>query len=244
MAAANFAVELGAGAAARVRCDRIGLLVAVVAGDALVLAGLLRRRRLQLARQRVRLALVQHQQAGEPPVEEQVLRQVVGVRGALQQLYLRQHLELLPLLVEVDERAGANRVGNSRVDHRQVGQECSEIGDRAVAYVRVLKCHIGRLALLSFGRKRRGAQTHLLLENFLQMPIILAGCVGELGCALAHQHFTLGPRIVVFGEYSRQFVVNFQLKIIQTFTSFSSRCLRASLPFRAAAPATSSTSDK
>lgn len=81
---------------------------------------------------------------------------MIRIRSSLQQLNLRQHLKLFAFLVEVDEIV-ARRVGNGSVNHCEVGEERSEIGNRAVTNEHVL-----------------------LLEDFLQVAIILADSVSEL----------------------------------------------------------------
>lgn len=55
--------------------------------------------------------------------------------------------------------------------------------------------------------------TNLFLEDFLQMPIILAGRIGKFGSAFSHQYLPLSPCIVLFGKYSSKFVENFKLQI-------------------------------
>ena len=53
---------------------------------------------------------------------------------ALEELDLREHLELLAPLVEVDESLVGDGVRDGRVDHGQVSQEGTQVRDRAVAY--------------------------------------------------------------------------------------------------------------
>lgn len=53
--------------------------------------------------------------------------------------------------------------------------------------------------------------TNLSLKYFLQMPIIFTGCVGKFCSSLSHKYFTLCPSVVIFREYSGQFIENLQL---------------------------------
>lgn len=76
----------------------------------------------------------------------------------MQQLDLSEHLELFAFLVEVDEIVGCD-VGNGSVNHCEVGEERSEIWNRAVTNKHVL-----------------------LLKDFLQVTIVFANRVSKLIC--------------------------------------------------------------
>ena len=58
----------------------------------------------------------------------------VCLGGPLEELDLREHLELLAPLVEVDESLVGDGVGDGRVDHGQVGEEGAQVRDGPVAY--------------------------------------------------------------------------------------------------------------
>jgi len=77
------------------------------------------------------LLVVKCLQLVKPVSEVAVRRDVVQRRGRLEQLDLRQDLELATSLVEVDETA-VGRVTESCVNHHQVGQKRPEIRHSAL----------------------------------------------------------------------------------------------------------------
>lgn len=81
---------------------------------------------------------------------------MIRICSSLKQLNLSQNLKFFAFFVEVDEIV-ARRVGNGSVNHCEVSEKRSEIGNRAVTNEHVL-----------------------LLEDFLQVAIVLADSVSEL----------------------------------------------------------------
>jgi len=73
--------------------------------------------------------VVERRQSTEPVGKLAVGYEAVHGSGRLEQFDLRQHLELAPSLVEVDESA-VGRVAERRVDHHQVGEKRPEVRHR------------------------------------------------------------------------------------------------------------------
>lgn len=104
--------------------------------------------------------------------------------------YLCQDLKLFSAFVKVDEALG-HHVRDSGVNHDQVGQECAQVGNGAVA-------DPARVLLV-------------LLQHLLQVVVVLAGSVRKPRSALADQQLALRHRVVVLLEYSRQLLEYLQL---------------------------------
>jgi len=79
------------------------------------------------------LIVVKCRQLVEPFGEVAVRQDVIHRGGRLEQLDLRQHLELTPPFVKVDESA-VGRVAERRVDHHQVRQERTQVRHRTLNY--------------------------------------------------------------------------------------------------------------
>ena len=92
--------------------------------------------------------VVKRLQSVEPVGELAVGHDVVHGGGRLEQLDLRQHLELAATLVEVDETA-VGRVAERGVDHHQVRQERAEIRHGALHDRRARLPHRTTLRLAS-----------------------------------------------------------------------------------------------
>lgn len=89
-------------------------------------------RQLDLTAHPVSLPIVEHDDRVEPAVEERIRTEIVGIGRTLEQPDTREHLELFAPLVEVYQTFGY-RVGDGRVDHGQIREECAEVRDGSVA---------------------------------------------------------------------------------------------------------------
>ena len=82
------------------------------------------------------LAVVVDSQSVEAPAELWNWIDVVEMCSRLEEANLHQHLKLFATLVEVDETVGRDVI-ECRVNHCQVGEECSEVWNGSIDDVRL-----------------------------------------------------------------------------------------------------------